>query len=110
MRNVHDVEIGTVAFVGDPFLRTASDRSAARYPTDAEILRMVADSRAARSAYIAKLIGKGCAAIANRVTDWCRSVATQRALAAMDERMLRDIGLDPVSVRRNGLVLQAPWM
>ena len=52
-------------------------------------------------------IGKGLAGIARLLLAWPERARQRRALARLDDRQLRDIGLDRVDLERE--IVKPPW-
>jgi len=98
MKNIHSIDTDSFAFTGASAKPANTQMTIVDFPSDAKIMRMIADSHAARNRYVAGLIASGVKALVGPVIDWNRRRVTQRALADLDAHLLRDIGLDRADI------------
>ena len=94
MKNIHSIETDSFAFTGASATPANTQMTIVDFPSDAKVMRMIAESHAARNRYVAGLIASGVKALFGPVVTWNRKRATQRALADLDTRLLQDIGLE----------------
>lgn len=94
MKNMNTIDTDSFAFTGASATPANTQMTIVDFPSDAKVMRMVAESHAARNRYVAGLIASGIKAVFGTVVDWQRKQAAHRALAALDNRLLSDIGLD----------------
>lgn len=94
MKTITSIDTESFAFSGAPATPANTQMTSVDFPSDVKVMRMVAESRAARNRYLAEKTIAGCKAAFETVTEWYRKRATRRALADLDSRLLRDIGLE----------------
>lgn len=98
MKNIHSIDTDSFAFTGASAKPANTQMTIIDFPSDAKVMRMVADSHAARNRYVAGLIASGVKALVGPVINWNRKRATQRALADLDTHLLQDIGLERADI------------
>ena len=62
---------------------------------------MVSQARLDRSRFLLRLLTVGITALVRPFVAWHRNNEAKRHLSLLDDRMLQDIGLDPIDVRRS---------
>lgn len=100
MTVMHTVDTDNFALSGGfaPIANTQVTRN--DVPSDKDLVLLAAKSRAARDQYVASAIGGAIKALATMVLDWHQKRVSRKALAGLDARLLRDIGLDSADVQR----------
>jgi uncharacterized protein YjiS (DUF1127 family) len=98
MKNIHSIDTDSFALTGASVSPANTQTTIVDFPSDLKVMRMVADSHAARNRYVAGLISSGFKAVASKVARWHRTRTTRQALAGLDGHLLRDIGLEPADI------------
>lgn len=98
MKNIHSIDTDSFAFTGASAKPANTQTTIVDFPSDAKVMRMVAESHAARNRYVAGLIASGVKALVSPVINWNRKRATQLALADLDTHLLQDIGLERADI------------
>ena len=98
MKNIHSIETDSFAFTGASATPANTQMTIVDFPSDAKVVRMIAESHAARNRYVAGLIASGVKAVFEPAIKWNRKRATRRALAELDTHLLQDTGLDRADI------------
>ena len=102
MKNIHSIDTDSFALTGASASPANTTVPAADFPSDLHVMRMVASSRAARNVYVASKIGQAFKALTSKVALWHRTRTTRQALTGLDNRLLRDIGLERADIEQFG--------
>ena len=102
MKNIHSIDTDSFALTGVSVAPANTQTIVIDFPSDIKVMRMVAESHAARNRYVANLITSTVKAAAGKIARWHRTRTTRQALAGLDDHLLRDIGLERADI--DGLV------
>ena len=94
MKNIHSIDTESFALTGASVSPANTQMTTVDFPSDIKVMRMIADSHAARNRYVGGLIASAIKFVAGKVAHWHRTQTTRRALTGLDARLLRDIGLE----------------
>jgi uncharacterized protein YjiS (DUF1127 family) len=94
MKTIHSIDTDSFALTGASVSPANTQLTQVDFPSDLMVMRMVADSHAARNRYIASLVASAFKAVTTKVALWHRTRTTRQALTGLDNHLLRDIGLE----------------
>ena len=94
MKNIHSIDTDSFALTGASASPANTSVAAVDFPSDLDVMRMIASSRAERNVYIATMIANGVKSVAGRIAKRNRTRTTRHALVGLDSHLLRDIGLE----------------
>ena len=100
MRNVHAVDIGSVAYAGESVKRATPQTRIVGFPSHDQIACMVNSARIERNVYVANLVRRGFSAASRFLVNAFAAAFTRSQLEKLSDRMLVDIGINPADVRR----------
>jgi uncharacterized protein YjiS (DUF1127 family) len=98
MKNIHSIDTDSFALTGASVSPANTQTTFIDFPSDLKVMRMVAESHAARNRYVASLIASAFKAVTGKIAQWHRTRTTRRALTELDSRLLRDIGLERADI------------
>jgi uncharacterized protein YjiS (DUF1127 family) len=106
MKTINTIDTDSFAMTGAAVAPANTQMTMVDFPSDLKVMRMVAESRAARNRYIAALVTKAVKSVIGTVAGWHRKHATRQALAGLDNRLLRDIGLERADLEAQAIVAE----